>query len=175
MSRLRSALIVEVPEASEAVDAWREQTCYAKPSSGVPAHVTILFPFVPAAEIGDSLIRDLHALFGRQEPFRFELRESRRFPEVLYLAPEPPEPFAALTQAVVSAHTDYPPYEGAFTTVVPHLTVAEGEPHVLDKAEADVRSSLPIVGEAREVILLEELEPDSALWRPRARLPLGAA
>jgi hypothetical protein len=175
VSSLRSALVVEVPEVRLAVDDWRERTCPSKPSRGVPAHVTVLVPFVPAAELGDPLIADLRALFARLHAFRFELREARRFPGVLYLAPEPPEPFVRLTERVVLEYPDFPPYEGAFDSIIPHLTVAEGEARLLDEAERDVQRSLPIAAEACEVTLLEELEPDSARWRTHARLPLGTA
>ena len=36
VSGLRSALVLAVPEAAPAVDAWRERTSAAKPSNGVP-------------------------------------------------------------------------------------------------------------------------------------------
>ena len=62
---LRSALVVALPEAAPAVDGWRERTCADRPSAGVPPHVTILFPFVPAAELGAGTIDRLHRLFGR--------------------------------------------------------------------------------------------------------------
>ena len=113
MNEPRTALVVEVPEAAVAVDTWRERTSPAKPSKGVPAHVTILFPFVPAAEL-DDVLDDLRALFARLPSFAFELRECRHFPGVLYLAPDPPDPFVALTEAVAAAYPAYPPYEGVF-------------------------------------------------------------
>ena len=65
----RTALVVEVPEAAAAVDGWRERTSPAKPSNGVPSHVTVLFPFVPAAEVDDELIRKLGELFAALPSF----------------------------------------------------------------------------------------------------------
>lgn len=173
MSELRSALVVAVPEAAPAVDAWRERTSAAKPSNGVPAHVTILFPFVPAHAIDGDLLADLRAIFGGFREFRFGLQEARRFPEVLYLAPEPPGPFVALTKAVVASYPAYPPYSGEFDSIVPHLTAAEGGPELLNEAERGIRPFLPIPAEAHEVVLLEEVEPNLARWRTRARIPLA--
>lgn len=170
---LRSALIVAVPEAASAVDGWRERTCYAKPSSGMPPHVTILSPFVPAREIDDVLVEGLRRLFGRFEEFAFELREIERFPGALYLALDPPERFGALIEAVCEAYPAYPPYGGTFDSIVPHLTTAEGADAILSEAEADVLPSLPISAEASEALLIEEVEPDSARWRTRAPLPFG--
>ena len=49
----RSAVIVAVPEAETVVRDWRRQHTYDAPL-GVPAHVTLLFPFVPAHRLGDA-------------------------------------------------------------------------------------------------------------------------
>ena len=62
-----------------------------------------------------------------------------------------------------------------FDEVVPHLTAAEGEHAVLSRAEGEIRQWLPIAAEAREVLLLEEVEPVLARWRTHTRLPLGSA
>jgi 2'-5' RNA ligase len=174
-ARLRSGLCVAVPQIARTVDGWRERTCSTKPSSGAPPHITILFPFVPAEMIDDLLIADLARLFGAFAPFSFELGRTARFPSVLYLEPDPLEPFVRLTAAVHAAYPDFPPYEGAFAAVAPHLTVAEGDEDVLAAAEADVAPALPLPAKAHEVLLLEELEPNSACWRQRAMLPLSAS
>jgi len=175
VSDLPSALIVVVPEAAGDVDDWSERTATAKPSTEVPAHVTILFPFIPAHEIDDAVSRDLWAIFARAPAFGFTLRQTQRFPGVLYLAPEPPEPFVSLTEAVIAWYPGYPPYGGEFQSIVPHLTAAEGDPEILDEAEADIRRSLPIASSVRDVMLLEEVEPSFGRWRPRETFPLGAA
>ena len=172
MSERRSALIVEVPEAHP-THTWLERTAGAKPSAGVPAHVTVLFPFVPAHAIDGTLVEDLGALFAAHEPFAFELRECRRFPQVLYLAPEPDEPFRLLTDAVHAAYPEHPPYEGVFEEVVPHLTAAEGDRETLLRAEGELRPWLPIAAHAREVTLHEEVEPGSARWQARTKFGLG--
>ena len=166
-------MVVEVPEAIPVVGAWLDATAAAKPSHGVPPHVTILFPFVPAAEIDADLVNALRELAARIEPFAFTLRELRRWPGVLYLAPDPAKAFSELTDAVVAAYPAYPPYEAVHATVVPHLTVAQGDADALAKAEADVRPSLPLAAEAHEVVLLAERAPDA--WEPIARLALGGS
>lgn len=166
-------MVVEVPEAIPVVGAWLEASAAAKPSHGVPPHVTILFPFVPAAEIDADLVTALRELAARIEPFAFTLRELRRWPGVLYLAPEPAKSFSELTDAVVAAYPAYPPYEGMHEIVVPHLTVAQGDAHALAEAEANVRPSLPLTAETRELVLLAERAPDA--WEPLARFALGGS
>lgn len=172
---MRSAVVVAVPEAAGAVDRWREQTCKDKPSIGVPPHVTLVFPFAPAERINDALIASLREVVGRVEQFDLELRETARFPELLYLAPEPSAPFMQLTGAIVGHFPDYQPYEGAFTLndLVPHLTVAYGDTQFLDEVDADVSPKLPIVRRVQEAVLLEEVEPDWGRWVVRASLPLS--
>jgi hypothetical protein len=171
-AELRSALIVAVPEAAPIVDGWRERTSSARPSCGVPPHVTILSPFAPPDSITETLLEDLDTLVGAHRSFAFELATTARFPEVLYLAPSPAAPFIDLTQAVARMYSDFPPYGGAFDSIVPHLTAAEGAEDTLAVAEAEIAPALPITCTASEVLLIEEVEPDSACWRTRAVLPL---
>lgn len=61
---LHSALVVPVAAAAEVVDPWRELTCEDKPSNGVPAHITLLYPFLPAGAIDKRLERELTHLFA---------------------------------------------------------------------------------------------------------------
>jgi 2'-5' RNA ligase len=168
LSEPRLAIIVPVPEAAAVVDGWRERTCNAKSSVGVPPHITLLFPLV--APITDELISGLAEVFAPVAQFALELRELRRFPGVLYLAPEPAAPFEELTHELVRRYPEHPPYGGAFP-VVPHLTVAQGDDELLDRVEVEVEAgaALPIVAKAREALLLEEGSP----WRTRARFPFS--
>jgi 2'-5' RNA ligase len=168
---METAVVVAFPELSPAVDEWREQTCDDRPSIGVPPHVTLLYPFVPAETIEEAL-DDLRALFAATPSFDVSFREVRRWPEMAYLAPEPAEPFVRLTEAIVAQWPDHPPYEGIHDTVIPHLTVAYGNDELLADVEADVRRHLPLDVHVAEAALLEELEPD-VRWFERARFPLG--
>jgi 2'-5' RNA ligase len=170
---VETALVFAVPEAAPLAEPWLERTVLPKPSIGVPTHVTLLYPFVPAEAVDEALLAELGALFARFEPFDFTLTRTARFPRVLYLAPEPAARFIELTEAIMARWPEYPHWEGMFDEIVPHLTVAEGEPEVLDAAEADVVPGLPVAAQAREAVLLEELEPDWVRWGPRASFPLG--
>jgi hypothetical protein len=116
-----------MPEAAAAVDAWRERTCEAKPSTSVPAHITLILPFVPASEIDYDLIAEVGALIGTGMSFCFALQETDRFPAAVSLAPKPAEPFIRLTDALRERYPRYLPYGGAFGSSVPHLTVATGQ------------------------------------------------
>ena len=117
-----SVLLVPVPDAEATVAPFRrglDPTYRQK----MPAHVTVLVPFMPPTMIDDAVIDNLTSLFRGFGGFEFVLREMNWFDKrVLYLEPEPAEPFRLITTAVVKQFPDYPPYEGAFDDIVPHLS-----------------------------------------------------
>jgi len=155
----RTALIVEVPEAEHGVAALRlDHDPMAR--LGVPAHITILFPFAPPDDVDEQAIAEVLARFGG---FSFVLDRVERFPDgPVWLHPEPSEPFGALTHAFAARWPSHPPYEGAHETVIPHLT--------LSVTPLEVRVALPIACVARAVTLLEE--GADLRWRVRRRFGL---
>jgi 2'-5' RNA ligase superfamily protein len=134
----------------------------------MPAHVTILYPFLSPNGIAPSVDHDLGLTVGAFPPFVFRLVRVERFPGVLFLEPDPAGPFVELTSAVHARWPDHPPYGGAFDRVIPHLTVVQGpEPpglvHELEKA-------LPIESEASEICLMVQRR---GKWSLVKRFPLG--
>lgn len=170
----RSGLIVEVPEAEPAVAQWRAQLDRTA-ALGVPAHVTVLFPFAEPTAIDESMLAELRALIATVAAFEFRLARSGWFGDrVVWLAPEPAGPFRRLTRLVSAAFPAYPPYEGQFADVVPHLTVGDlGAPEELRAAERGVLPHLPISAVARSTSLMVE-RPDGR-WERRATFALGGA
>ena len=167
-----TAFIVSVPEAEPLVGALRSRF---DPSAavGVPAHVTLLYPFMPPAQVTPEVrVRAAEALRGLA-PLRFQLARVERFPGVLYLAPEPAAPFVALTEALMNAFPAFPPFGGVHDHIVPHLTVAQGDEPTLQRADAELRAALrvhgPIVALCRELCLLRNA---GAGWREWQRLAL---
>src|SRR5512144_919904 len=96
---VESALIIAVPEAEPLVKALRERFD-SSAAAGVPAHITILYPFMPPDKITPDVLAELRELFAQFQAFGFALPETRLFPDVFYLAPSPAEPFKALTHAL---------------------------------------------------------------------------
>ena len=166
-----SALVVTVPEAEPLVSEWRAQHDWSA-QRGVPAHITILYPFAPTEKVDDTLLGELRELFGAHPAFSFDLPRVARFPEVAWLAPEPVEPFKTLIASVVARFPDYPPYEGVHDEVIPHLTVAEGGVELQDEVDAAISPHLPIAARADEVTLL--LEDDAGRWHPGERFALDS-
>ena len=117
-----SALVVLAPEAEPMVKAYRDEHDPAA-AVGVPAHLTVLYPFL-LPDVPPAAAARLTALFAACAPFDYTLSELGRFPGVLYLAPEPAEPFRSLTLRVAHAFPDFPPYGGRHEHIIPHLTIA---------------------------------------------------
>ena len=173
--KIESALIIAVPEAAPLVKALRERFDWSA-AQGVPAHITILYPFMPPDKITPEVLADLREFFAQFEAFEFTLPETRRFPTVLYLAPSPAEPFKVLMQATVERYPDYPPYAGqiAVLDLTPHLTMADGlEAAQLDNLEREFRqqhgTQLPVKAKASEVLLIENT---SGRWETRQAFEL---
>ena len=171
-SMLRTGLIVEVPDAEHVVAHWREQL---DPHAmlGVPAHVTVLFPFAAPDRIDEGILTALRQVLSAVEPFEFRLPRTGWFGEsVLWLAPEPGAPFRHLTEVLTAAFPDYPPFGGQFAEIVPHLTVGDhGTEQQLSAAERDVQRHLPIHSNAQAVTLMAEQA--GGRWHRKARLAFG--
>lgn len=167
---MRSALVVTVPEAEPVVREWRLRHTQDAPL-GMPAHVTVLFPFVPPERLAEAEAR-VAKLVAAAPAFEVAFASTARFPGVLYLAPEPTQPFVALTEATVAEWPEHPPYKGVHETVVPHLTVAESEDSaLLERIAAEVEPQLPIETRVGAASLF--VEDDEGRWSEHSRLPLG--
>ncbi|MFP3988305.1 2'-5' RNA ligase family protein [Streptomyces sp. E11-3] len=165
----QSGLIVRVPEAEHVVQAWRERL---DPSAraGVPAHVTVLFPFLDDSHIDSDTCGAIGEVIGRHRSFEARFEHCGRFPGILYLAPEPDTPFRRLTEAIVDRWPEAPPFEGKFDDAVPHLTIVQGQDDaVLEEVEADLRSRLPIIARVTSVDLMVH---DGTRWQQRASFTL---
>ena len=168
-----TALVVLVPEAEALVKAYRDKY---DPSAaeGMPAHITVLYPFKKLDHMGEDVVANLHSLFSQHPCFHFSLGEIQRFPTALYLAPRPETPFQMLTRAVAGQYLETPPYGGAFSAIVPHLTIAQDtDAHRLDEIrDAFQRASggnLPIRGYAERVWLMVK----DGRWRPQLSFALA--
>ena len=85
---VEAALVILVPEAEDLVRPFRE-AYDPSAAKGMPAHITINYPFLPGASPSSDLEDRLRALFSRFASFSFRLEGPASFPDVLYLAPHP--------------------------------------------------------------------------------------
>ncbi|HSK53190.1 MAG TPA: 2'-5' RNA ligase family protein [Clostridia bacterium] len=168
---LRSAVIVRVrlPRRLERLRVRRDPSA----ASGIPAHVTILFPFLATSELTPAVRRSLTAIAGALAPFEVRFGRTGRFLDTLWLAPVPAEPFVALTEAVVAAFPGHPPYEGIHDEVIPHCTIALGDAATLDRVERLASRELPF---GQTVRALEVIAEDGeGGWRRHWRIRFRGA
>ncbi|MGZ5786917.1 MAG: 2'-5' RNA ligase family protein [Ramlibacter sp.] len=160
-----TVLVARVPEAEPWVGTLRERF---DPSMrmGVPAHITVLAPFMPPDQVTADVLRRIGRVLGALPSFSFELRKVGRFAATAYLAPEPATPFISLTRAIVAEFPDYPSYGGAHKDIVPHLTVADGDVAQADLAADRLAHVLhldgPIYATCHSIALLEN---SSGHWK----------
>jgi 2'-5' RNA ligase len=170
--RPQSALLVPVPAAEAVVGAARlEHDPVA--AAGVPAHVTLIVPWVEPDVLSadDQVIPVLARELAHVKAFDFELTGVHWFGErVLWLSPEPIEPFLELTRRLASRFGT-PPWAGKFSELVPHLTVGHvGIGGPLGPVAERLAGQLPVTYRADEVWAMVG---DGQSWRVHARVPLA--
>jgi 2'-5' RNA ligase len=172
----QTALIIEVDAAEAAASPWR--TAYDPVATrGVPAHITVLFPFAPSDRLDRAVLERLTELATRTPVFDFDLTSVDEFPGTVWLRPEPETPFTTLTHQIWSAFPDFPPYGGRFSEVHPHLTLASVDAEHQAALAARIREAmtphLPIRcrADALSVFVSDDLDR----WRREHRLPFAVS
>lgn len=170
-----TALIVACP-AADAVMGDQRNRLDRSAQAGVPAHLTVSYPF--KADVGFEDHRKLTKLFGQFHGFAVSGERTGWFGRaVVFVEPHDPGPVIALTRAVQEAFPAYPIYGGAFEEVVPHLTIGhEHSFEVLRTAERVVVARLPF----QQIVDHVELwsgpplaSAPEATWRHVRDYPLG--
>ena len=168
-----TAIVVPVPEAEPVIGRWRRR--YTDDGAdGMPAHVTLLYPFTDAAALVAGRIREAREVMASFAPVAFTFRELGSFPgspTILYLGPEPDAPFREMTEALVARFPEHRPYGGIHEDVIPHVTVAAADDErVLEEVRAEVGKGLPIACYAAEAALMQYADDG---WRRLAPLPFA--
>ena len=175
---VRSALVVVASEAEPVLAAWRRRFHSRSVERGLPPHLTVLFPFVPAADLGDDIREELRRLYAARATFAFDLVSVETFPTTAWLAPSPAGPFLDLLAITRAAYPEYPPYGDPDLAPVPHCTVgtddaADAVEEMARELRAGLGPQLPIRCHADEVTLLEE-RPDGT-WVTQVTFPFEEA
>ncbi len=150
----QSGLVIPVPAA----DALLASVAARHPGAvreGVPAHVSLLYPFVAAGELDERVTSALGELLAEQAPMPVEFVECYHRGGFVALRPDPID---GLTELVGKARRRWPdvvPYEGIYGDVEPHLTVAMcSSEEMAVVIEQEVTAELPISAELREAWLV---------------------
>lgn len=186
----RTALLLPVPAADPLLMKIADRyPMTVRP--GLPAHLTVLYPFVPAENLDAATIRACAEIAERTAPIDVRFTRCRVRGEMAYLGPEPVAPVDALLRAVRARWPDLTPYDGRFPDAPAHVTLAldgrlsdhaeregahgpaSGE-RVSERVRAIVRLVDPLlpIGTTLDELMLVASGEDS--WAVRGRWPLAA-
>ncbi|GHE81361.1 hypothetical protein GCM10017786_09690 [Amycolatopsis deserti] len=163
--RGRSVLAIPVPAADPLLARAAEQSPGAR--RGLPAHISLLYPFLPAAELDETAVATLTGLLEPQPELQVRFDRCHHHGGFVYLRPEPPQPLIALIAALRRQWPGVPPYDGRFgDDVGPHLTIAIGvSPREAAALVRSVDAALPMAARLTEAWLAVF----DGTWQPRGR------
>lgn len=143
-------------------------------------HVTLLYPFVPRAELERAAVAAQAALapaavfeltLARLDVFRH-----RSGTYTVWLAPEPREAIADVQRTLVRAFPQcnaVSRFSGGFT---PHLSVGQArDADALDAFRRELEGWRPLAFRVRQVTIIVRDAPPHDVFRTFAEVPLGAA
>ena len=170
----QSSLLIALPQVGAVVAEWRDRYDVDAVTRGIPAHVTVLWPFLHPAEIDATSLAAARDAIASAAPFDLVFGHVDEFPGVLWLRSEPDEPIQALTAALWKAYPQCPPYRGEFVDSQPHctvaLTTAVYQQRLRQEIARDLAPSLPITVRVDAIELWASDEHDQ--WTKRDALPL---
>jgi 2'-5' RNA ligase len=142
----------------------------------LPPHVTLAFSFLPLESVTAEVVQQLSTLFDEVLAFDFELSQVRWFgTNVVYLEPSNGDSFRSITETLQRKFPEFHPYDDAFDSVIPHVTLSEhgrlADRRVLGR---HAPKYLPITARASHVWMMSnEEQPDK--WSIVKIFPLGSA
>lgn len=173
MTELETALLI-LPPREVQVFSYPLREAYDSEAAGsqLPAHITLLYPFVPPDQI-EATIPRLERLLKKCAPFELTLDRYGRFEGTIFLEPSDPQPVLQLHEILAEAFPEYPIYGGEHgPDLHPHLTIARFE----EPAEA-IGIELPptpsFTFRVERIHLYLGSSDEDTPFVPRAVIPLG--
>jgi 2'-5' RNA ligase len=124
------------------------------------AHITALGPFDPAPT--PAVLDVVGEIAASTDPVGVRLERLAQFPNgIIHLVPEPDDALRALTATLVAAFPGWPPYDGQFEDVRPHLTVDAASESVDPAADlaVDLASTARLLADVVPVdVVLDRLQ-----------------
>jgi len=107
-------------------ELWRLCKLYHNDLDHIPPHITVAYPFLPLADITTEVVDQLGSLFAKIPTVDFSMEKMSWFGDgVVYLEPTPSDTFISTVEELQCNFPDFVPYEGAFESIIPHLTLSE--------------------------------------------------
>jgi 2'-5' RNA ligase len=172
---LETALLI-VPPRDVQVFCFpiREQFDNEAFSKNVPAHLTLLYPFVPPEAVEEA-IEILNKVCKTHPAFELTLDQYGSFEDAIFLEPSDPEPVLKLYHLLVAAFPEYPAYGGEHGPGLhPHLTLARFE-NPEQANEIDLPPVPYFTFKVEKIHLYLGSTTEDIAFIPRAVIPLGSS
>lgn len=154
---VHTALTLLLPEAQPVLDCV-VRALGLDARSVPPAHMTLLFPWMPPEQVNDVVLEELREFFGEQRAVSMSLQVGWFGREVLLLVPSDPLPLVEMTRAIVGRWPQFPYYGGAYDSIDPHMTLAYGDDSTLAPVAEVVESMGPVAVEVVGAVLTQGTE-----------------
>ncbi len=163
-------LIIPPPPVQAFCYPWREQ--YDQESFvRVPAHITLLYPFVPPETVNEAVAR-LEKVCADTLPFEVILSKYGQFESALFLEPDNPEPIINLFHKLAEAFPEFTVHESG--EIHPYLTLAQSDnPEEIEKIKLPPEPHFSFT--LNKIHLYLGSPDDDIPYVPRAVIPLGDA
>jgi 2'-5' RNA ligase len=164
-----TALVIAV-RLPPGLEALRMRSIRDAPD-GVPAHITLLYPFADESQIDATVRAVVERIVARHRVGILTLGERRLFPDTIYASVEPDAPLRALQAELAGAFPELPLYGGAHA-FEPHVSIVEGpsvdgSPDAADAAWQELPTTAMV--DAVELITNRD-----GRWAMRHRFPMRA-
>jgi 2'-5' RNA ligase superfamily len=150
----RTTIVALVPEAEELVASWRTRLDPWAPL-GVPAHITMLAPFLPIEAIDDSVVDRVCSIWTRRKPLQLVLVRIAQIPGAIALLPEETTPLGGVTADLLA---DWPELASQARTGSGrpyHLTIAcRDDPALLAQLLEELAPKLPLRAVLNSLVLI---------------------
>ncbi len=174
-AEVETGLIIPVPAFEDFIQEHRVHNAAVSPE-GVPAHLTLLYPFLPPDRCEEAHA-EVDGFFQEVDPFEFDLTEVGWFDDrVVFLAPSDATPFVKLTERLIGRWTQCIPYGGRHAGKhVPHLTLGiEGSPEEMASLAEAAAKMLPVRCVAEQAwLMIGTSHP--AEWEVKQRFEFGGS
>lgn len=170
---LETALLIVPPREVQVFSfPLREKYDNKAFNQNVPAHLTLLYPFVSPENVEEAIAK-LSNVCESLKPFELTLDRYGSFPDAVFLEPSDPEPVRELHRHLADAFPEFPVYNGEHgPDLHPHLTLARFE-----KPEQAEEVTLPAVPSftfmVDKIHLYLGSSTEDIAFIPRAVIPLG--
>lgn len=170
---IETALVIIPPKSVQAF-AYPIREEYDKVSfQQMPAHITLLYPFVGEDGI-EFALQKLQIVCEGINPFELILDRYDRFKTVHFLTASKPEELNQLQQELSEAFPEFLLHSGEFgSTYVPHLTLAQFEREE-DANQLELPPTPNFCFELSQIHLYLGDKEDEAPFIPRAVIHLGS-